>query len=99
MKRTDLMVMLPKNYKDMCWESGAKTRHRGIQSEEELLILALFYTCGHSLVEVKNYAKTEFDTDNSDVGFMKRFNRCKQWVKSIISEMMNNEVIIPNIIQ
>lgn len=93
MKRADLIALLPDNYKKMCWEHGAMTRHRGIQNEEELLTLALFYTCGHSLIEVKNYAKIEFGRDISDVGFMKRFIRCNKWIKGIISEMMNNEVI------
>lgn len=93
MKRSDLIALLPDNYKQLCWESKAMTRHRGIQNEEELLMLVLYYTFGHSLIDVKNYAKIEFDTDISDVGFMKRFNRCNQWVKSIMSEMINNEVI------
>lgn len=93
MDKTDIMTLLPKDYKEMCWEKGAMTRHRGIQNEEELLMLALFYSSGHSFMEVKNYAKIEFDTDISDVGFMKRFNRCNDWIKAIISKMMNNEVI------
>ena len=69
------------------------SRHRGIQNEEELLLLALFYSYGHSLVEVKNYAKVEFGTDISDVGFMKRLIRCDKWITDIISEMMGNEII------
>lgn len=93
MKRTDLIKYLPTNYKTLCWENKAMTRHRGIQDEEELLMLSLFYSYGHSLMEVKNYAKTEFNTNISDVGFMKRFNRCNDWIKSIIAEMLGNEVI------
>ena len=93
MDKTDIITLLPKDYKEMCWEKGAMTRHRGIQNEEELLMLALFYSSGHSFMEVKNYAKIEFGTDISDVGFMKRFNRCNDWIKAIISKMMNNEVI------
>lgn len=93
MKRTDLIKFLPKNYKTLCWEHKAMTRHRGIQDEEELLILSMFYSYGHSLMEVKNYAKTEFNTTISDVGFMKRFNRCNDWIKNIILEMLGNEVI------
>ena len=93
MQRTDLINFLPKNYKTLCWEHKAMTRHRGIQNEEELLMLSMFYSYGHSLMEVKNYAKTEFNTTISDVGFMKRFNRCNDWIKSIIIEMLGNEVI------
>lgn len=93
MQRTDLIKFLPENYKTLCWEHKAMTRHRGIQDEEELLMLSMFYSYGHSLMEVKNYAKTEFNTTISDVGFMKRFNRCNEWIKSIISEMLGNEVI------
>ncbi|MBQ7521601.1 MAG: transposase [Clostridia bacterium] len=69
------------------------TRHRGIQDEEELMMLILFYVCGHSLVEVTHYAKVEFGTAISDVGFMKRFNRCNEWVKSILEQMLDNEII------
>ena len=76
--------MLPENYKELCWKQKAMTRHRGIQDEEELMMLILFYVCGHSLVEVTHYAKVEFGTAISDVGFMKRFNRCNEWVKSIL---------------
>ena len=93
MQRTDLINFLPKNYKTLCWEHKAMTGHRGIQNEEELLMLSMFYSYGHSLMEVKNYAKTEFNTTISDVGFMKRFNRCNDWIKSIIIEMLGNEVI------
>lgn len=93
MKRSDLIDLLPDNYKELCWENGAMTRHRGIQNEEELLTLVLFYALGHSLIEVKNYAKIEFNRNISDVGFMKRFYKCNQWIKSIMSKMMTNEVI------
>ena len=62
-------------YKELCWENGAMTRHRGIQNEEELLMLVLFYALGHSLIEVKNYAKIEF---NRNIGSVpKRVNREK----------------------
>ena len=66
MKRSDLIDLLPDNYKELCWENGAMTRHRGIQNEEELIMLVLFYALGHSLVEVKNYAKIEFNRNISD---------------------------------
>ena len=69
------------------------TRHRGIQDEEELLMLSMFYSYGHSLMEVKDYARTGFNTTISDVGFMKRFSRCNDWIKSIISEMSGNKVM------
>ena len=93
MKRSDIINLLPENYKQLCWESKAMSRHRGIQDEETLLLLALFYSYGNSLIDVKNYAKLEFGINISDVGFMKRFSRCNEWITSILSEMMNNEVI------
>lgn len=93
MKRADIMALLPEDYKELCWKTGAMTRHRGIQDEELLMMLAMYKCSGHTLMEVKNYAKTEFDTDISDVGFMKKFNRCNEWIKSILSEMVDNEVI------
>ena len=83
MKRSDLIDLLPDNYKELCWENGAMTRHRGIQNEEELLMLVLFYALGHSLIEVKNYAKIEFNRNISDVGFMKRFYKHYPQLNSI----------------
>ena len=93
MTRADVIRFLPKNYKTLCWEHKAMTRHRGIQDEEELLMLSMFYSYGHSLMEVKDYARTGFNTTISDVGFMKRFSRCNDWIKSIISEMSGNKVM------
>ena len=93
MTREDLIKMLPENYKELCWEQKAMTRHRGIQDAEELMMLILFYVSEHSLAEVAHYAKVEFGTIISDVGFMKRFKRCNEWVKSIIAQMLDNEII------
>lgn len=81
MKLKEIMKQLPEGYKEACWETKAMMRKRGIQDEEKLLILCLYYGYDHSLVEVQNYAKTYLSVDISDVGFMKRFIRCNEWIK------------------
>ena len=95
MQRTDLINFLPKNYKTLCWEHKAMTRHRGIQNEEELLMLSMFYSYGHSLMEVKNYAKTEFNTTISDVGFMKRLCKAKRCCTKIVSFALRCQFVYP----
>ena len=91
MKFKEIMKQLPEGYKEACWETKAMSRKRGIQDEETLLTLCLYYAYDHSLVEVQNYAKTFLSTDISDVGFMKRFNRCNDWIKWINEHMVSAE--------
>ena len=91
MKFKEIMKQLPEGYKEACWETKAMSRKRGIQDEETLLTLCLYYAYDHSLVEVQNYAKTFLSTDISDVGFMKRFNRCNEWIKWINEHMAADE--------
>ena len=64
---------------------------KGIQDEEMLLRLCLFYAYDLSLIETQNYAKTFLSINISDVGFMKRFVRCKDWIKWINQHMTKDE--------
>ena len=63
MKLKEIMKQLPEGYKEACWETKAMMRKRGIQDEEKLLILCLYYAYDHSLVEVQNYAKKFLSVD------------------------------------
>lgn len=91
MELKDIMGMLPEGYKEACWETKAMSRKRGIQNEEALLTMCLYYAYNRSLIEVQNYAKTFLSLNISDVGFMKRFIRCNDWIKWINTHMTKEE--------
>lgn len=91
MELKDIMKELPEGYKEACWATKAMSRKKGIQDEETLLTLCLYYAYDWSLIDTQNYAKTFLSVDISDVGFMKRFNRCNDWIKWINQHMAINE--------
>ena len=88
----DVLPLLPEGYKQACWETKAMRRRKGIQDEDSLLKLCLYYAYDHSLIDVKNYAYMEKIAEISDVGFMKRFNNCGEWIKWILENMMQKEI-------
>lgn len=89
----DVLTLLPEGYKQACWETEAMRRRKGIQDEDSLLKLCLYYAYEHSLIDVKNYAHMEKIAEISDVGFMKRFINCGEWIKWILENMMQNEIV------
>lgn len=91
MKLKDIIELLPEGYKEACWETKAMRRKRGIQNEEALLTMCLYYAYDRSLIEVQNYAKTFLSLNISDVGFMKRFIRCNDWIKWINTNITKEE--------
>lgn len=94
MKLKDILKEIPEGYKAACWETKAMDRRRGIQDEDTLLTLCLYYSYEKSLIDVKNYALNEFSINISDVGFMKRFKRCGEWIKWINQHMMKEKSAI-----
>ena len=58
MKLKDILKQLPEGYKKACWETKAMDRRRGIQDEDTLLTLCLYYSYGNSLIDTQNYALT-----------------------------------------
>ncbi len=93
MKIEKIIKMLPKEYEKACWETKAMSRKRGLQSEKDLLKLCMFYAYDHTLIEAQCYAQAAGIGTISDVGFMKRFERCNEWFKWINQNMLPNEVI------
>lgn len=81
MEIKDILKQMPEGYKKACWETKAMNRRRGIQDEDTLLTLCLYYSYENSLIDTQNYASTAFSVDISDVGFMKRFKNCNEWIK------------------
>ena len=88
----DIIEQLPEGYKEACWETKAMRRKKGIQDEETLLLLCLYYAYDKSLVDTQNYANTFLSIKISDVGFMKRFAVCNNWIKWINQQLMNERI-------
>ena len=94
MNITELIKIMPKEYEKACYENKAITRKRIIKSPKELLILVIYYLFGnHSLIEVCQFALMHNIGKISDVAFMERFVKCKDWIKWIIKEIIPNEII------
>lgn len=93
MTKEELFEIIPEGYKKACWETKAMSRRKGLQNEEDLLTLCLFYAYDHSLIEVQSYAKASGIYNISDVGFMKRFSRCADWFKWIIKNLTPSEIV------
>ena len=55
MKIEDILKELPEGYKEAGWETKALRRKRGIQNEDILLTLCLYYGYDKSLVDTKIY--------------------------------------------
>lgn len=88
----DILKQLPKGYKEACWETKAMSRKRGVQDEESLILLCLYYAYDKSLIDTQNYAKKFLSIKISDVGFMKRFSCCNNWIKWINQQMLNERI-------
>lgn len=94
MEIKDILNLMPEGYKKACWETKAMDRKRGIQDEEMLLSLCLYYSYGNSLVDTQNHALTSYGVRISDVGFMKRFRRCGEWIKWMNQHMIQEKTAI-----
>lgn len=92
MELKEILQLLPEGYKKACWETKAMSRRIGIQDEDTLLTLCLYYTYDKSLIDTQNYAQTAFSINISDVGFMKRFRNCNNWIKWIISKVVADKI-------
>ncbi len=88
MELQDILKQLPEGYQEACWETKAMRRKRGIQNEDILLTLCLYYAYDKSLVDTKIYAQSFLSTKISDVGFMKRFSACNDWIKWMNQRMI-----------
>lgn len=81
MDTNDLIKLLPAGYEDACYEKKAITRKWTIRNPLDLLRLVLFYLSGNkSLIDVSQFALISGIGKISDVGFMKRFLKCKDWI-------------------
>ncbi len=97
MELKDVLKQMPEGYKKACWETKAMDRRKGIQDEDTLLTLCLYYSYENSLVDTQNYALTSFNVNLSDVGFMKRFKKGNEWIKWNNQHMMQEKTAIYNV--
>ena len=97
MKLNDILRYLPEGYKEACWGNKAMQRRKGIQNEDVLLTLCLYYAYDKSLVDTKIYADTFLSVKISDVGFMKRFIGCNQWIKWMNQHLIEEQLPACNI--
>ena len=94
MDTNDLVKLLPSGYEQACFEKKAITRKRTIKNPLDLLRLILFYLSGNkSLIDVSQFALISGISKISDVGFMKRFIKCKDWIIWLIQHILPNPVI------
>ena len=97
MNLNEILKQLPEDYKKACWETKAMQRKKGIQDEEQLFKLCLYYAYDKSLIDTEIYAKSFLSINITDVGFMKRFVRCNEWFKWINSRLIEERLPLYNI--
>jgi len=79
-----LMAGLPKDYEEDCLKQGAIKRKRGISNPADLMMLSMFHLQnGCSLLEISEIARITKLGKMSDVAFMKRFEKCANWFRTI----------------
>ena len=90
----DLVKLLPSDYEHACFEQKAITRKRTIKNPLDLLRLVLFYLSGNkSLIDVSQFALVCGIGKISDVGFMKRFIKCRDWIIWLTQHILPNPII------
>lgn len=79
-----LMAELPTGYEEDCFEQGAITRRRGVSCPADLMMLSMFHLQnGCTLLEISEVARITKLGEMSDVAFMKRFEKCCNWFRTI----------------
>lgn len=94
MNTNDLVELLPSGYEQACFGKKAITRKRTIKNPFDPLRLILFYLSGNkSLIDVSQFALISGIGRISDVGFMKRFLKCKDLIIWLTQHILPNPVI------
>lgn len=83
-----LMELMPEGYEAACYETKAIERNREIKNAKDLMKLCLIYLSQKcSLIEISEIARLMGIGKISDVAFMKRFAKCGEWFKWILSKI------------
>jgi len=84
-----LLCHLPQGFEQAASETGALTRRREIKSASDLLRLVFLYVAqGLSYLEVSVIAKVKGFAQISDVGFMKRFAKCGEYIEWLLEGLI-----------
>ena len=90
----ELLKHMPDEYESMAKSSGAMKRSREIKTASDLMLLCLTYLFkGLTLVEVSIYAAAENIGNISNVNFMKRFAKCREWFKNVTTNLQYPEIM------
>lgn len=88
-----LMAELPKDYEEDCYDQGAITRRRGVANPADLMMLSMFHLQnGCTLLEISEVARITKLGEMSDVAFMKRFEKCGNWFRTINKKIATKEM-------
>lgn len=89
-----LMAELPTGYEEDCFEQGAITRRRGVSCPADLMMLSMFHLQnGCTLLEISEVARITKLGEMSDVAFMKRFEKCGNWFRTINNKIATKGLI------
>ena len=89
-----LIYELPENYEEECEKQGAVERWRGVKNAADLMMLLLIHLMnGTTLLEISAITKLLGVGELSDVAFMKRLAKCKDWFDSISKQLLNKVVV------
>ena len=86
--KTKMIEQLPEGFEKAANETGALTRKREIKTAADLLLLVFLYVVhGLSLLEVSVISKMKGIAQISDVGFMKRFAKCGDYIEWLLDNL------------
>lgn len=89
----ELLNYLPSDYETTAKTFGALRRAREIKNARDLMLLCLTYLFkGLTLVEASIYATTENIGNISNVNFMKRFAKCRDWIRNVAQSLNYPEI-------
>jgi hypothetical protein len=90
----ELIKRLPSGYEQACFETKAIERKREIKNPVDLMRLILLYLVGgYSSLEMSVIAMELGIAKISDVSFLKKFAKCKDWISWIILEIIPEPII------
>ena len=90
----ELIKRLPQGYEQASVETKAFERKREIKTPVDLIKLVLIYlTGGYSQLEMTVIAKQLGIAQISDVAFLKRFAKCKDWLAWMVTQIVPTPII------
>jgi len=90
----ELMARLPEGYEEASRSSKAFKRVREIKTAQDLIkLIFLYVTGGYSQLEMSVIAGSLGIAEISDVAFLKRFAKCREWLEWIISQIIPASII------